>query len=191
MMASRGQLQSAFGNLVGVSGFLAATALACRLEAAGVEGGIDQARAYLPSVLARADELARPYSVQLAFEPLHPMVCGFRSIVSSLDEALDLQKKEQLFEQTPYVVYDNRIEDNALNFSIHNITEVFPVDPTIGTRSWDDPMADLKYPKTAKVMGIDGKEYRIRGFRRASYGLPMIERQEMQRLLSSVYKRDK
>mgnify|MGYP003121669785 FL=1 len=108
-----------------------------------------------------------------------------------LDEALDVQKKKQLFEQTPYVVYDNRIEDNALNFSIHNITEVVPADPTIGTRSSDDPMADLMYPKTAKLMGIDGKEYRIRGFRRASYGLPMIERQEMQRLLSSVYKRDK
>ena len=108
-----------------------------------------------------------------------------------LDEALDVQKKKQLFEQTPYVVYDNRIEDNALNFSIHNVTEVVPADPTIGTRSSDDPMADLMYPKTAKLMGIDGKEYRIRGFRRASYGLPMIERQEMQRLLSSVYKRDK
>ena len=60
------------------------------LEAAGVEGGIDEARTYLPSLLAQADELARPYNVQLAFEPLHPMVCGFRSIVSSLGEALDL-----------------------------------------------------------------------------------------------------
>tara|TARA_B100000575_G_C23032610_1_gene594483 strand:+ start:201 stop:1025 length:825 start_codon:yes stop_codon:yes gene_type:complete len=60
------------------------------LEAAGVEGGIDEARKYLPSLLAQADELARPYNVQLAFEPLHPMVCGFRSIVSSLGEALDL-----------------------------------------------------------------------------------------------------
>ena len=60
------------------------------LESARFEGGIDQARIYLPSMLAQAVELARPYNVQLAFEPLHPMVCGFRSIVSSLGEALDL-----------------------------------------------------------------------------------------------------
>ena len=60
------------------------------LESARFEGGIDQARTYLPSMLAQAVELARPYNVQLAFEPLHPMVCGFRSIVSSLGEALDL-----------------------------------------------------------------------------------------------------
>ena len=60
------------------------------LESARFEGGIDQARTFLPSMLAQAVELARPYNVQLAFEPLHPMVCGFRSIVSSLGEALDL-----------------------------------------------------------------------------------------------------
>jgi len=60
------------------------------LEAAGVEGGMNEARTHLPSLLSQADELARPYNVQLAFEPLHPMVCGFRSIVSSLGEALDL-----------------------------------------------------------------------------------------------------
>lgn len=60
------------------------------LESARFEGGIDQARTYLPSMLAQAVELARPYNVQLALEPLHPMVCGFRSIVSSLGEALDL-----------------------------------------------------------------------------------------------------
>ena len=54
------------------------------------EGGIDQARTSLVSLLAQANELAIPYNVKLAFEPLHPMVCGFRSIVSSLGEALDL-----------------------------------------------------------------------------------------------------
>ena len=60
------------------------------LETAGFEGGIDQARTYLPELLAQANELARPYNVRLAFEPLHPMVCGHRSIVSSLGETLDL-----------------------------------------------------------------------------------------------------
>ena len=60
------------------------------LDSARFEGGIHQARTYLPSMLAQAVELARAYNVQLAFEPLHPMVCGFRSIVSSLGEALDL-----------------------------------------------------------------------------------------------------
>ena len=108
------------------------------------------------------------------------------------DEALDVQKKEQLFEQIPHIVYDSRIEDNVVNFSIHNITEVVPADPTIGRRSPDDPTADLKYPKTAKVTGIDGKEYRVSGILRpSSYSMPVIERQEMQRLQSSVYKQDK
>ena len=60
------------------------------LENTGFEGGIDQARTSLPELLAQANELARPYNVRLAFEPLHPMVCGHRSIVSSLGEALDL-----------------------------------------------------------------------------------------------------
>ena len=60
------------------------------LDSTRFEGGIDQARTSLVSLLAQANELARPYNVKLAFEPLHPMVCGFRSIVSSLGEALDL-----------------------------------------------------------------------------------------------------
>lgn len=54
------------------------------------EGEIDDARKHLLPMLMQAIELARLYNVQLAFEPLHPMVCGFRSIVSSLGEALDL-----------------------------------------------------------------------------------------------------
>ena len=62
-----------------------------------VAGGIDAARELVLSRLIKADELARPFNVQLAFEPLHPMVCGNRSIVSSLAEALHII--EQLGDQ--------------------------------------------------------------------------------------------
>lgn len=51
---------------------------------------IDDARAELVDRLAEADALARPYNTRIAFEPLHPMVCGLRSCVSSLGEALDV-----------------------------------------------------------------------------------------------------
>ena len=47
-------------------------------------GGIDAARELILSRLVKADDLARSFNVQLAFEPLHPMVCGNRSVVSSL-----------------------------------------------------------------------------------------------------------
>ena len=51
---------------------------------------LSQARECVLPLLAEADELARPFDVLLAFEPLHPMVCGNRSVISSLAEALSL-----------------------------------------------------------------------------------------------------
>ena len=51
---------------------------------------IEAARGLLAERLHAAAALASQYRVRLAFEPLHPMVCGFRSVVSSLGEALDL-----------------------------------------------------------------------------------------------------
>ena len=60
------------------------------LARAGMDGfDIDQAREIVIRRLGHAAELASHYHAGLAFEPLHPMVCGFRSMVSSLGEALD------------------------------------------------------------------------------------------------------
>lgn len=53
-------------------------------------GDIDRARDMVVEQLAAAAGLASQYRTRLAFEPLHPMVCGFRSIVSSLGESLDI-----------------------------------------------------------------------------------------------------
>ena len=55
-------------------------------------GGVDinRARGLIVDQLGAAADLAGQYRVRLAFEPLHPMVCGFRSVVSSLGEALDI-----------------------------------------------------------------------------------------------------
>ena len=55
--------------------------------------GLERARERVLPLLAAADELARPFNVRLAFEPLHPMVCGNRSVVSSLEEALSLLRR--------------------------------------------------------------------------------------------------
>ena len=60
------------------------------LAATGCSGGIEHARSLLIDQLGAAAELATDHRVRLAFEPLHPMVCGFRSVVSSLGEALDI-----------------------------------------------------------------------------------------------------
>ena len=60
------------------------------LAATGYSGGIEHARSLLIDRLGTAAELAADHRVRLAFEPLHPMVCGFRSVVSSLGEALDI-----------------------------------------------------------------------------------------------------
>ena len=60
------------------------------LAANSYSGGIEHARSLLIDRLGAAAELAADHRVRLAFEPLHPMVCGFRSVVSSLGEALDI-----------------------------------------------------------------------------------------------------
>ena len=59
-------------------------------EAGQADPGIDRARDMIVDLLGAAADLAGQHHVRLAFEPLHPMVCGFRSVVSSLAEALDL-----------------------------------------------------------------------------------------------------
>jgi sugar phosphate isomerase/epimerase len=48
---------------------------------------LDQARDQGEAALARLAEAAADFPVRLALEPLHPMVCGFRSVLSSLAEA--------------------------------------------------------------------------------------------------------
>ena len=60
------------------------------LATIGYSGNIEHARNLLVDRLGAAAELAANYRVKLAFEPLHPMVCGFRSVVTSLGEALDI-----------------------------------------------------------------------------------------------------
>ena len=60
------------------------------LTSAGHDGENEYARSLFVERLAMAAELADSHQVRLAFEPLHPMVCGFRSIVSTLQESLDI-----------------------------------------------------------------------------------------------------
>ncbi len=60
------------------------------LKSAGFDVDIDYARSLLVERLDLAAELADSHRVRLALEPLHPMVCGFRSIVSTLQESLDI-----------------------------------------------------------------------------------------------------
>ena len=60
------------------------------LATTGYSRDIEHARSLLVDRLGAAAELAADPRVRLAVEPLHPMVCGFRSVVSSLGEALDI-----------------------------------------------------------------------------------------------------
>lgn len=48
---------------------------------------LEQARGKADAALAELAEAAADLPVRLALEPLHPMVCGFRSVLSSLAEA--------------------------------------------------------------------------------------------------------
>jgi sugar phosphate isomerase/epimerase len=61
-----------------------------------ITGGLPEGDRNLAAARARAMEglaellpVARAAGVKIAFEPLHPMVCGYRSVVSSLREAND------------------------------------------------------------------------------------------------------
>ena len=48
------------------------------------------ARAQVRDGIARLNDHARPAGVKLAIEPLHPMYCGDRSVISTLGQALDI-----------------------------------------------------------------------------------------------------
>ena len=56
------------------------------------EGSKDLSRARARAVegIERLIPHARATGVKLAIEPLHPMVCGYRSVISTVSEALDL-----------------------------------------------------------------------------------------------------
>lgn len=54
------------------------------------EKDIDAQRSWLTDTVARLLEHARSCAVKLALEPLHPMLCADRSIMTSLTEANDL-----------------------------------------------------------------------------------------------------
>jgi len=56
------------------------------------EGSKDlaSARAQVTEGIAKLNEYAQPAGVKLAIEPLHPMYCGDRSVISTLAQALDI-----------------------------------------------------------------------------------------------------
>jgi sugar phosphate isomerase/epimerase len=62
-----------------------------------ITGGMDEndtdlasARDRTVDALQQLAPVAREYNVKLALEPLHPMVCGSRSVISTLTEAIDV-----------------------------------------------------------------------------------------------------
>ncbi|MFT5112069.1 MAG: sugar phosphate isomerase/epimerase [Parasphingorhabdus sp.] len=57
---------------------------------ANSERDIDGARSRAEDSLAQLADYARDAGVRLAIEPLHPMICGLRSVISTLNEANDM-----------------------------------------------------------------------------------------------------
>lgn len=51
---------------------------------------LNSARLRSKDALVRLAGIAGEAGIQIALEPLHPMVCGLRSVISTLDEAIDL-----------------------------------------------------------------------------------------------------
>ena len=56
----------------------------------GEDKDLRRAQATATERLARLVQPARAANITLALEPLHPMVCGFRSVISSLEDALHM-----------------------------------------------------------------------------------------------------
>lgn len=54
---------------------------------------LDDARSLVADALAELVPYARDHGVRLALEPLHPMFCSDRCVVSTLDQALDLAER--------------------------------------------------------------------------------------------------
>lgn len=54
------------------------------------EKDLPRARRHAEEVIARLLELARGYGVKLALEPLHPMLVGDRTVITTLSQANDL-----------------------------------------------------------------------------------------------------
>ena len=69
------------------------------IELSGMKD-IEGAREKVAPMLARANEISRDFATNIAFEPLHPMVCGNRSVVSNLSDVTyifkQLDKRHQI-----------------------------------------------------------------------------------------------
>ena len=82
---------------------------------------IEGARRKIVPMLARADEISRDFYTNFAFEPLHPMVCGNRSVVSNLSEVISIFKQLDETHNIGLVIdtyalwWENRLAEKILN----------------------------------------------------------------------------
>ena len=61
------------------------------LVSGGLRGGdVDSARSRVADAIAELAPYAREHQVRLAIEPLHPMFCSDRCVISTVDQALDI-----------------------------------------------------------------------------------------------------
>lgn len=135
------------------------------------EKDIDGQRRWLNETVARLLGHARSCGVKLALEPLHPMLCGDRSIMTSLTEANDLC--DQLGDGIGIVIdvyhvwWDNRLAQEIARAGVSGRILGFHVN------DWLVPTRDILRDRGMMGDGIIDLAHIWRLVRKAGYGGPI------------------
>ena len=109
------------------------------------------ARAQVAEALAELTPYARERGVRLAVEPMHPMYCADRSVVSSLAQALDLAPPEvgvtvdcfHVWWDPEIVAQIARAGDRIASFQVCDLLDPLPADVLLGRAMMGDGVIDF------------------------------------------------
>lgn len=109
------------------------------------------ARAHVADALAELVPYARDHGVRLAIEPMHPMYCADRSVVSTLRQALDIAPPEVgVAVDCFHVWWDpealpqiGRAGDRIASFQVCDFLNPLPADALLGRAMMGDGVIDF------------------------------------------------